>query len=76
MLDNLTYKKKRKVSSELIKKHSLVQNLRPLLEGLCKSRNTKKNKIQAILIEGELRDLKKETKQMSEDEIKMKNQMK
>ena len=34
MLHDLIYRKERKVSTELIKKHFLVQNLKPLLKGL------------------------------------------
>ena len=58
MLDNLIYKKERKISRKLIRKHFLVQNVRFLPEQLSKSRNTKKNKFQAKLIEEELTDFK------------------
>ena len=61
-------------NDELVRKHCLVQNLGSLLEKLRMSKNnSERNKIQVGLINSGLRDLKKEIKDMSEEEKEIEN---
>ena len=61
-------------NDDLVSKHCLVQNLGSLLEKLRMSKNnSERNKIQVGLINSGLRDLKKEIKDMSEEEKEIEN---
>ena len=61
-------------NDDLVSKHCLVQNLGSLLEKLRMSKNnSERNKIQVGLINSGLRDLKKEIKDLSEEEKEIEN---
>ena len=61
--------KERDISDELVRKYLLLQYLGALLEKLKNSKNNpERNKFQVNLITGGLRDLKKEIRNMSEEE--------
>ena len=68
-LDRLISLKERGINDEVVGKHFLVQNLRRLLGKLRELKNTKNpNRIQIAFCRSELRDLKEEIKENSEDE--------
>ena len=72
-LDRLISLKERGMNDEVVRKHFLVQNLRRLLGKLRELKNTKKpNRIQITFCRSELRDLKEEIKENSEDEKEIK----
>ena len=73
-LERLIDLKNKGVNDELFRKYFQIQDLGGLLEKLKKSKNnTERNEIQIALIKSELRDLKKETEDMSEQEEKTEN---
>ena len=73
-LERLIDLKNKGVNDELFRKYFQVQDLGGLLEKLKKSKNnTERNEIQIALIKSGLRDLKKETEDMSEQEEKTEN---
>ena len=68
--------KSRSINDELVKKHFLVQNVKNLLEKLQKLKSkptSSKKKTQVDLINSVLQDLKKEIKDMSEQEKEIEN---
>ena len=68
-LNRLINLKERGKINELVKKHFLVQDLGALPEKFRKSKNNKeKNKIQVVLDNSTLRDLKEDIEDMSEQE--------
>ena len=70
----LIYSKERDISDELVRKHSLVEDLGDLLEKLKKLKNNpEKNEIKVNLINNGLKDLKEEIEDMSEEEKETKN---
>ena len=76
-MKDIMFLKERDINDELVRKYFWVQNTKSLLKHLEKSKNNaEKNKVQVNLIKSGLRDLKNEIKEMSEDEKKLKNQMK
>ena len=69
--------KERNINIELIKKYFFVTNLGDVLKNFKKSKNNlKRSKTQVDLINSGLKDLKKEIQNMSEEEKKLKIQMK
>ena len=69
-LDELLFKIKGCLDSDLIIKHFNYNTLREMLESLDNTKSTYKNGIKVSLIRSGLRDLKNEIKQMSKNEIK------
>ena len=69
--------KERNINIELIKKYFFVNNLGDVLKNFKKSKNyLKRSKTQVDLINSGLKDLKKEIQNMTEEEKKLKLQMK
>ena len=69
-LERLINLKNRDTNDELVRKHFFVQDFGAFSEKIEKLKNNaKKNKIQTKLINSELRDLKKEIKGMSKQNI-------
>ena len=69
--------KERNINIELIKKYFFVNNLGDVLKNFKKSKNNlKRSKTQVDLINSGLKDLKKEIQNMTEEEKKLKLQMK
>ena len=69
--------RERNINIELIKKYFFVNNLGDVLKNFKKSKNNlKRSKTQVDLINSGLKDLKKEIENMSEEEKKLKIQMK
>ena len=64
----MLYKARECLHSDLIQKHSDYNTLEEMLENLFNARGTYKNGVKVTLITGGLRDLKNESKQMSENE--------
>ena len=69
-LYNLITKKRRYINYDLVQKHFGYQDLWKRLESLDGTKITYRNGVKVSLIKSGLRDLKNETKQMSENEIK------
>ena len=64
--------KERDINSKLVKKHFFTQDLGDVLKNFKKTKiKSEKNKIQVSVIKNELRDLRKEITNMSEEEKKI-----
>ena len=73
-LNRLIDTKTRNINDELLRKYLLVQDHGSLLEKLLRLRNNpERNKIQVDLINSGLKNLKKEIRDMSKEEIKIGN---
>ena len=73
-LNRLIDTKTRNINDELVRKYFLVQHHGSLLEKLLRLRNNpERNKIQVDLINSGLKNLKKEIRDMSKEEIKIGN---
>ena len=73
-LNRLIDTKTRNINDELVRKYFLVQDHGSLLEKLLRLRNNpERNKIQVDLINSGLKNLKKEIRDMSKEEIKIGN---
>ena len=73
-LNRLIDTKTRNINDELLRKYFLVQDHGSLLEKLLRLRNNpERNKIQVDLINSGLKNLKKEIRDMSKEEIKIGN---
>ena len=64
--------RKKDINRELFKKHFNFQRPSTMLKSLYKINDRKKNNESVSVINSGLKDLKKEIKEMSEDEIKIK----
>ena len=71
-LDELLYKTREYLDSDLIKKHFDCSTLKEMLENLFDTRGTYKNGVRVSLIKYGLRDLRNEIGQISENEIRNK----
>ena len=72
----LVRSKENEMNNEFVRKYFSVQNLENLLKQMKGLKNNPKNKIRARLIKIGLKDHKNEIRNMSEEEKKLKNQMK
>ena len=64
--------KERDINNKLVKKHFFTQDLGDVLKNFKKTKiKSEKNKIQVSVIKNELRDLRKEITNMSEEEKKI-----
>ena len=72
----LVRSKENEMNNEFVRKYFSVQNLENLLKQMKGLKNNPKNKVRARLIKTGLKDHKNEIRNMSEEEKKLKNQMK
>ena len=72
----MLFELRRYLDADLIKKHFNYNTLGEMLKRLDNTKGTYKNGVKVTLIKSGLRDLKNEIKKMSENEIKLKDQMK
>ena len=75
-LERLIFSGRSDINVELVMKHFLVQDLKPLLKKMKEIKDAEKNKIHASLVRSGLTDLKGEIKKWVMMKKKLKNEMK